>query len=580
MLKLAFLLATFFFSSSNNTVLLAPSMMFGELPGPVGPSDSLPAFPEAEGWGSFALRTCRSLPVVVHRVTNTNNSGSGSFRTALNAVNSSNFDIIVFTTGGSVALQSSLEPPTFANCWYVAGQTAPGGGFAYNGPGSATLIRLREQDNFVFRYLRGRVGISLADNGGQACGACSPFRHTGSGGSTDIMVDHNSFSWGLDGNGGLWRTNTTNPLTQRQTYSRNMAYEGFVNHAAGFNFGGRQSLLAGRFVRRISVVQNLFAHNNGRNPNCSAGAPAIGVSEGGCEYVNNVVYNWGKEMGAVYQPSVHDWVNNYMKSGPNGVGREYRVLIWENSNPATPYADDHSLYVSGNWKNGSLLVNQWTGMLQNDTDFSDLSTAQFQRLTRMPVHSLHPITELTADSAFLDVLADVGANARLACDAASWIDARDAADARIIADVQDGTGGFILDETEVGGFPTLAAGTPCADADTDGMPDAFETMCVGDATSLTVGGDISGDGYLNIEEYINGTNANGVDLNWIDNAGNEDGFLIDRDTGSGFARYDTVATDITTFFDVSGIPGYIYQVRSYNTNDSSVVAGPVTIACR
>lgn len=53
---------------------------------------------------------------------------------------------------------------------------------------------------------------------------------------------------------------------------------------------------------------------------------------------------------------------------------------------------------------------------------------------------------------------------------------------------------------------TPEIGTPCADLDDDGMPNAFELRYWGDDDSVTVTGDPDADGWFNIEEYLNGTN--------------------------------------------------------------------------
>ena len=78
---------------------------------------------------------------------------------------------------------------------------------------------------------------------------------------------------------------------------------------------------------------------------------------------------------------------------------------------------------------------------------------------------------------------------------------------RILDDVRNGTGMVIDSESEVGGWPTLDPGTACTDADGDGMPDEWETMQGFDPGDGSDGnGDANGDGYTNLEEYLNGTN--------------------------------------------------------------------------
>ncbi len=79
----------------------------------------------------------------------------------------------------------------------------------------------------------------------------------------------------------------------------------------------------------------------------------------------------------------------------------------------------------------------------------------------------------------------------------------------IIDHVRNGTGPATEAENDhpddYGGIPTLAPGTPCADSDSDGMPDEFETKWgLNPADPSDAGQDADGDGYLNIEEYLNG----------------------------------------------------------------------------
>jgi hypothetical protein len=51
-------------------------------------------------------------------------------------------------------------------------------------------------------------------------------------------------------------------------------------------------------------------------------------------------------------------------------------------------------------------------------------------------------------------------------------------------------------------FPAYSTGTPWADADLDGMDDSWEIATFGSLVQTTHG-DADGDGYYNIEEYVN-----------------------------------------------------------------------------
>ena len=88
---------------------------------------------------------------------------------------------------------------------------------------------------------------------------------------------------------------------------------------------------------------------------------------------------------------------------------------------------------------------------------------------------------------------------------------RDAHDVRIIGEVRSGKttygNGIISTQTDVGGWTELRSTDPPEDADADGMPDAWERPFTeaGDL-SLESAQDADGDGYTNVEEYLNGTN--------------------------------------------------------------------------
>ncbi len=101
-------------------------------------------------------------------------------------------------------------------------------------------------------------------------------------------------------------------------------------------------------------------------------------------------------------------------------------------------------------------------------------------------------------------------------------------DGRILGEVLQGTGRLVDDPSEVGGWPTYESGPACPDADGDGMPDAFEKRMGLDANSNDANGDPDGDGYTNLEEYLNGELATSL-------AGSCPGASTDAD-GDGICR--------------------------------------------
>ncbi len=94
----------------------------------------------------------------------------------------------------------------------------------------------------------------------------------------------------------------------------------------------------------------------------------------------------------------------------------------------------------------------------------------------------------------------------LACDGV-FFSRRDVIDTRIVDDVLNGTGSIIDDPSEVGGWLDIPPATPCADADHDGMSDIWEEKYGFDSSDPSDGSkDTDGDGYTNIEEFLNSTN--------------------------------------------------------------------------
>ena len=130
-------------------------------------------------------------------------------------------------------------------------------------------------------------------------------------------------------------------------------------------------------------------------------------------------------------------------------------------------------------------------------------------------HAVDSVSTSTADSAYQSVLKNAGV----------ILPVRDAVDLRIISDVENGTGQIIDSQTEVGGWPDyfmpLEEDIPI-DTDKDGMPDYWEEENDLNPNDPEDGKIITGDGYSNLEHYLNsdipyipGVDPNGIA--WIEN---------------------------------------------------------------
>jgi hypothetical protein len=104
---------------------------------------------------------------------------------------------------------------------------------------------------------------------------------------------------------------------------------------------------------------------------------------------------------------------------------------------------------------------------------------------------------------------------------------RDAVDRRIIDEVRRVTmtntarPGIITDVQQVGGYPVYR-GDPLQDTDADGIPDAWERQYGRNPNDpADAAQDASGDGYTNIEKYLNGLDPR-TKINWQDLRNNRD----------------------------------------------------------
>jgi pectate lyase len=424
-------------------------------------SQSVPAFPEAEGFGADTVGG-RGGRVI--EVTNTDDSGAGSLR---DAVEASGARIVVFRVDGTIEQHTPLKiTQPFLT---IAGQTAPGGGITLSGE----EVRVQTHD-VVIRHLRIRTGdVVVPVDGWDNRDVINFGAPDNLGGTWNVVLDHCSLSWSVD------ETLTTWYRSHDITVQACILSEALFHskHPEGPHSMG---ILVSDGSQRISIHHNLLAHVNGRSPQIADGAFA--------DVRNNVVYNWGEYAALFKEPNDRiNFVANYYRAGPDA-GTSWSpsavklhtdatgllLFIEDNIDPVCP---------TGTEDNWDMVV--WT----DDTQVTDLSMRLGAELT-------HPkTTTWDASTAYSWVLSNAGATKP----------ERDSIDARIVSEVQDGTGGIIDSPTDVGGWITMWHGTPPADSDHDGMPDAWETAHGLDPNDPSDGAkDRDGDRYTNVEEYLNG----------------------------------------------------------------------------
>jgi hypothetical protein len=417
------------------------------------------AFPGAYGFGCQASGGRGGS---VYKVTNLNNSGSGSFRDCVKNDNGT----VIFDTGGTVTLATRLN--VYNSNVTVAGQTAPGGGFCVrNG-----VMYIRNFENWIIRHMRFRLGR----HSGTSEGSENQFDSMTITNGVNVIVDHCSFSWGCDENVDI--KDLSNNLTIQWC---------ILTEPLNFQGHGYELILEPNGIANtyMTLHHNLFANQLGRNPRGSNEYGAILW-----ENINNVAYNWGGTEGdwgawACCDSSEHsdlNWVGNYSIAGPNS-----------GNTPST--------MLSAGTTNSRIYIGS-TNYIDSDRDtshdgvaatWSNVAGSKTQMGSPFSIPTAYQVATDTADTAYTNVLAGAGATKP----------SRDSVDTRAVNSVTNRNGSIINDEDDVGGWPTLAAGTPPTDTDGDGMPDAWETAYGTNPNVADNNGDLDGDGYTNLEEYIN-----------------------------------------------------------------------------
>lgn len=485
---------------------------------------SIPAFPGAEGGGMYTPGG-RGGKVLV--VTNLNDSGEGSFRWACEQGGAR---IVVFNVSGII----NLKTPIYVRAPYItiAGQTAPGEGICIAGES----FQVDTHDVIVrhMRFRRGKTNVMDREDsfGGNPVG--------------NIMIDHCSCEWGLDENISFYRhmfSNTgkvTNKLpTVNVTIQNTISAKALDtwNHAFGSTIGGENT----------AFLRNLWADNSGRNP-------SVGWA-GTFNFINNIIYNYVHRTadGGQYE-SQYNFINNYYKPGPLTPDTDirYRILRPESRFKINGIPIYGRVYANGNIVEGndSITADNWRGGIQPADDKLTpeiMSRMKMDKPFATPYLNIMPTKE-----AYNFVLDNVGAT----------FPCRDIIDQRIVEEVRTGKAyyvenlpetafgdtaglspksrdaeghfkyrrlpkdsykqGIITDPAQMGGYPQYKKYKAWKDTDGDGMPDEWEKkngLNPKDASDATA--DCNGDGYTNIEKFINGIPTD-KKVDWTDLKNNYD----------------------------------------------------------
>jgi hypothetical protein len=489
---------------------------------PVVSDTVAPAFPGAEGHGRYITG---GRGGEVRHVTNLNDSGEGSLRSA---VNGSKAKIVVFDVSGVISLNSDLV--IGANTT-IEGQTAPA-------PGVTVRHRtVRPGDNNIIRFIRFRRGEEKDVNDG----ADATWQRQKDG----IVLDHCSFSWSIDEIASFY--DNQHFTMQWCTLGEALANPGHSKgeHSYGGIWGGKGA----------SFHHNFLAHMQNRVPRfCGARYDWNGYDK--TKYANSiqaeivdfrncVMYNWGNGNGCYGGTGGGNIniVNNYYKAGPatSNKTRVTQISVASSSNasgsPFMGYCARY--YINGNYVTaaGDKAENyDWQGVIydggtniidgercipdvkhlygENVTYYKNSKDEDCVRIKLDKEVETGKVTTHSAQMAFQQVLQYAGASLH-----------RDAVDARYMQEAADGTATYTGTATKTGdgktithrpgiidfvkdqgGYELESVTRPEGfDTDGDGMPDEWEKAngldpATDDAAEYTL--DKVGF-YTNVEVYCN-----------------------------------------------------------------------------
>lgn len=439
---------------------------------------ALLAFPGAVGAGKYATG---GRGGEVYHVTNLNDSGEGSFRDAV----SKSGRIVVFDVSGTIELEGNILCQSNVT---IAGQTAPGGS-------GITLKNYKmgmSGDNIICRFISSRPGpYASTSSGNDAWG--------GAKGSNSI-IDHCSMGWTTDEQWGLY-SNNENYTVQYSVLGPADSWGGHKKGLHGFGI-----MLGNGW---LTFDHNLIIHNVSRNFRGKV------PDQKTADFTNNIIYDWGYQ--TTYGTIGHlNYVNNTLKAGKSTTGGYHWMYVDSTTKP-----QNFKVYCAGNRminKDGSMngiTYDNWSGVTVKDgigiTKDNLYSATPFQTLQNGENVSTATTCE-SAEASYEHVISFAGNG--ISPGKRTAIDQQCAAETKNGTGSCSGTAAYDASQTDLNKYsiqcgvtytyPTAVTAKEITDQDNDGMDDAWEEargLNPNDPTDYK--GDYLGEGYMNIEYYIN-----------------------------------------------------------------------------
>lgn len=384
----------------------------------------------------------------VYLVTSLADAGPGSLRAACEADGPRT---VVINVSGTVELDAPIE---IQNPFItISGQRAPGYGVCLKNYGLRVAA-----DDVVVRYLRVRPGAGpgIEVTGGER-----------------VIVDHCTVGW------------TSDDAVSISGVARDVTVQwSLVAESLADSKGIAVNIGAGP----VSLHHNYLAHH-------ASGFPFVNAMEKEpgplVDARNNVLYDWVSASAELSDGYARlNLLANIYKAGPSteSLMRGQGVKL---------HSTNNRLHIDQNELAGSSMgsANNFF-MVHRPENFSTRHHGDMLK-TDGPFEAA-PVKTLDTQAALSRVLGDAGATRPR----------RDAIDERVVAQYRLGGGTVIADLAPVDGWPEYPPAEPLPDSDGDGMPDDWEEAAGLDpADEGDANGDRDGDGYTNIEEWLNSAGA-------------------------------------------------------------------------
>ncbi len=414
-------------------------------------ASALPVIPGATGFG---IDTPAGRGGKVIRVTNLNATGDGSLHACVRA---SGPRICIFEVSGTIRVKSDLvvNEPYLT----IAGQTAPAPGIMVRG--GALKIKA---SNVLVQHIAVRVGDAPEGPSFTVRGSLSIA--SGDGQIGNIVVDHCSFSWGIDETAevyGNWRDVTIS----NTIISEGLRDSFYPDKPAGFAFLADDR----RGNGRLSMIGNLIAHSIGRNPRSNSSEFVL---------VNNVVYNTRDRVVELFNKhgltSNFTVVGNVFIKGPSSLDSVKAIRLVGGDPFGDSILDGTKVFIQDNLS-PHVTDDPWS-VVDNRTGFG-------RSALELPSPRSWPkgLDALPSSQVVNHVLENVGTRPA----------DRNKVDARVIADVRNRTGRIIN--------CVAADGSARCNANGGGWPQLAENR-----RKLTIpdnpNSDHDGNGYTRMEEWL------------------------------------------------------------------------------